>query len=450
MKKNGVLLTGRTDTQYSQFISELSELQHASSGALRLTKKFDTVKKDWEIYIRPQTFPEFLYELIIAWPEDRYAVKKEVHDALEHAFRPIIAAARAAAYRHSLEQSKDDAKSPMPVNQGKASSLNDQDNATTLLNDAEAEDSPVVAVDPSDYVPILEGLLDSLGKKALGIKSSVNKASLKITTCFASASTNIPAGTPHVYITKRSALEFTANNVIVGSVNALAVGKANAGASLKQTFSAFKKEWDSAKLQREIVLPQFVNKNSENQLVQDDDQIKKNDQGMELKVIHAPLMSVNGLEHIEKLVCIPDDISRTGVGGFKDLEREKWKEFYMAGCKFMHGSIVRELYPNRYTSHSQKKGAVVPWYSEANIAGAVDAALELTNPGRQDGISPVSFMFAGLNDKAYEEIQNEIKSRPPARPAYNPVLPTPVKVLKSMGKTSDQAKTSDEERQLLI
>jgi hypothetical protein len=161
-------------------------------------------------------------------------------------------------------------------------------------------------------------------------------------------------------------------------------------------------------------------------------------------------MPVNGLEHIEKLVCIPDDINRMGIGGFNDLERKKWKEFYMAGCKSMHGSIVRELYPNRYISDSKNKGAVVPRYSENNIAGAVDAAFELTNPGRQDGENPVSFMFAGLNEVAYKKIQNEIEKRPPARPAYNSELPTPEKVLKKMGIKFGDGKNDDEESTLLI
>lgn len=447
MKSNEVLLSGRTDEQYCDLISELSELQHASSGSLRLKKNFNAVNNDWVIYIRPRTFSEFLYELILADPEERYAIKKEVHDALEHAFRPMIAAARAAACRD--KQLEDDVKSPMPSNLRKASRSYDQDNATTLLDDADAEDDPVGKVGPSQYVATLERLLDVLGRRALGIKSSVDKAIPQINSCFASASANVSASVPHFYITRRSALEFTANNVIVGSVNALAVGKANADASLKRAFSAFKEGWNSAKLRCE--LPKFVKKDNENQLVQDDeDQLEKSHESTNLSICHATLMPVNGLEHIEKLVCIPDDINRMGIGGFKDLERKKWKEFYMAGCKSMHGSIVRELYPNRYISDSKNKGAVVPRYSENNIAGAVDAAFELTNPGRQDGENPVSFMFAGLNEVAYKKIQNEIEKRPPARPAYNSELPTPEKVLKKMGIKFGDGKNDDEESTLLI
>ena len=337
----------------------------------------------------------------------------------------------------------------MPSNQKKASDLNDHDNAMTLLSNAKAEDGPVVKVDPSEYVATLEELLDSLSKRALGIKSSVDKASLKINTCFGSASTKIPAGIPHFYITKRPALEFAANNVIVGSVNALSVGKASASRSLKRAFSAFKEGWSGAKLECE--LPKFVRKSNENQTEKnDDDQIKNNDTSLELEIIHAPLMSVNGLEHIERLVCIADDINRTGIGGFQNLAREKWKNFYMAGCGFMRGSIVRELYPNRYISDPQDKGAPVPFYSDDNIAGAVDAALELTNPSKKNGKNPVSFMFAGLDDMAYEKIKNEIEGRPPARPECNPELPTPAKYLENAKKKFDNVKTDDQESSLLI
>lgn len=449
MKKNGVLLTGRTDTQYYQLISELSKLHSNSSGSLRLTKKFDAVEKDWVIYLRPRTFSEFLYELIIAWPEERFAIKKEVNDALEHALRPIIAAARAAAYCDSDERLEDYAKSTTPSNQEKASDLNDHDNATALLSNAKAEDGPVVKVDPSEYVATLEELLDSLSKKALGIKSSVDKASLKINTCFASASTKIPARIPHFYITKRPALEFTANNVIVGSVNALSVGKASASRSLKRAFSAFKERWNGAKLECE--LPKFGKISNDNQLGQiDDDQIKNNDESLKLLISHAALMSVNGLEHIERLVCIADDINRIGIDGFLDITREQSKNFYMAGCESMRGSIVRELYPNRYISDPKNKGALVPFYSDDNIAGAIDAALELTNPDQKSGKMPVSFMFAGLDDITYEEIKKQIQDRPPARPAYNPELPTPVKYFENAKRNFDDVETDEQDSSLLI
>lgn len=288
----------------------------------------------------------------------------------------------------------------------------------TSPNDAEIEDDLTGEVKPSEWVGAVEELFESLRRKALGMKSAGENIALQVNPFADPARNNLSDIKRHFYITKRSALEFTANNVIVGSVNALTAGKAKASSSLRRAFSSFREGWSSARHSCSTPYSDFAT---------------PNEPQLKTKVPHATLMSVNGLEHIENLVCVADDVKRNGIAGFMDLEREKWKEFYIAACRSMRGSIVRELYPNYYAPDPKNNMLLIPCYSEANIAGAVDAALELTDPGRQDGKDPVLFMFAGLNKDSYQRIENEMKLRlaesaePPERPTYVDSLPTPGK-----------------------
>lgn len=72
---------------------------------------------------------------------------------------------------------------------------------------------------------------------------------------------------------------------------------------------------------------------------------------------------------------------------------------------------MRELYPSFYTKDATDGGKMIPFYTDANVAGAVEAGLELSSLSRKDGENPVAFMFAGLNDNAYEKIITIMKKR---------------------------------------
>lgn len=426
MQSIKVLLSGRTDNQYEELLKGLSSLHEEANGPLRLEKEFNVVKKNWVVYVRARTWSEFFYEFICTYPEEKAEIRKEVLNALEHAFRPMIAAARGAAFRESNEQPQEEITQWANNSESRyEGTLDDEDHADRLPpNAVKKQDNSAQKVQPSDYVQILEALLDTLKWKALGVKPPVDKAREKMNASVSSESPNLSADMQFFDFTQLSALDFVANNVIVGSVNALKAGKNNPGSSssLKRAISAFKKEWNGAKLKCRLPYPVAETVNSHN-LPRD-----------KIALSQASLIPVNGLEHIENLICIPDDVRRNHESRFKGFGRAEWKDFYLAGCKTMRGSIVRELYPSFYAKDEMNSGKMIPYYSDANVEGAIDAALELSSSSRADGENPVTFMFAGLSDRAYAKVQDAMDKRRAVMPrrVVPDDAPTPIRKVREL------------------
>jgi hypothetical protein len=387
----------------------LADLHEKASGPFRLEKEFNAVQKKWVIHLRIRTWSEFLYESVCAYPDEKAAIKKEVVNALEHAFRPMILAARVAALHDVDEQPQGDINRLVKNNNSQGQSIDDdEDHADRLPTNAQKPyGGSSVTVEPFQYVQTIETVLEQLKQRVSGVKFPVSKSSEKINADYFSASRNVSVDTQPFGFTRLSALDFVANNVIVGSVNALMTGKNNPGSSpsLKRALSAFRKGWNDAKLK--LSLPEESGKKIAN---------SKNLPRVEMKFFMARLMSVNGLEHIENFYCIPDNVKRVHGSGFQGWGASEWKNFYLTGCREMKGSIVRELYPNYYTKDAANGGKIIPYYSDANVEGAVEAALELSSLSRKDGRNPVAFMFAGLNGSAYEKIK-EIMEKLQADPA---------------------------------
>lgn len=458
MKSEKVLLTGRSNDQYREMMEELGELNCYCSGPFRLEREIDPGKKGWVNYIRERTWFEFFYESILATSQEKAERKKEVVDALEHAFRPMICAARRAAYREVDKYEKDgrneefvDMRSPHGRN------MDDADNQLSLPENRVARSELGKEVAPSEYVRALEDLLGLYCNKVLGLVKPVGEVVCEFRPFQFPAATGSSDGVPHFHITKRPALEFAANNVIVGSVNALAVKKAEASATLKQALSAFKEAWHGAESRCPLPGPA---------------QGSHDGNGLERAKIlfpHATLMVANGLEHIENLVCIPDDVGRKHAFRFKDFGKNEWKKFYLEECRKMRGSVVRELYPNYYAPDPKNGGKMVPFYSNDNVDGAIEAAFELSSLSREDGRDPVSFMFAGLNEDAYgrilagiDRLSNEKKivqqQRSPEKSSSKPPLPegipTPARKVREIEKekesTTSQSEKERTESPLLI
>jgi hypothetical protein len=64
------------------------------------------------------------------------------------------------------------------------------------------------------------------------------------------------------------------------------------------------------------------------------------------------------------------------------------------------GSLVQELYPDRWEDNPGGTGKKRPFYSNANIQGAAQAGLEISKRIRPDAKPPISVMFTVANDQA--------------------------------------------------
>lgn len=399
MKSEKVLLTGRGKDQYETVITELNNLNLSASGPFRLEKKIDQEKKCWIKYVRERTWFEFFYESLVATPQEKKQREQEVVDALEHAFRPIICAARRAAYQQAREyenKSCDGELIDAPLDYSR--NMDDADDQMPSSQKLVSRKELLGEAPPPKYVDMLEDLLILFANKALGIAKPIDEAARRSHPFQLSRASGSSDRFEHFFLTKRPALEFYANNVIVGSVTALAVKKAEASATLRRALSAFKEVWRDAKSSCLLPGP-------------DPEKHVLNGRGLKrvsILVPHAIFPVVNGLEHIENLVCIKDDVGRDYACRFKDFGKEDWKKFYLEGCGKMRGSVVRELYPSYYVTDEENGKKITPYYSDANVQGAIEAAFELSSLSREDGEDPVSFMFAGLNEDAYGRILEKI------------------------------------------
>lgn len=175
MQSKKVLLSGRTKDQYEELLTGLLNLQEKANGPFRLEKEFNAVQKKWVIHLRTRTWSEFFYESICAYPEEKAAIKKEVINALEHAFRPMILAARGAASSDFKIKPQGDINRRVSSNKSQGQGTHDDEDHADIspTNADKIYDDSSATVEPSQYVQIMETLLDQLKRKTMGVEASV-------------------------------------------------------------------------------------------------------------------------------------------------------------------------------------------------------------------------------------------------------------------------------------
>jgi hypothetical protein len=372
-----VQISGVSQSQREQFLDQAKELLDTTRGALRLSEVSDKKTKQKVLYLRERTWGEFFLEKLILTPQEMEDVQNEVLAAIELAFFSIAEEPKGQT-RNEPGRSETDyvpcldelanGMLPKPISDGNDEAIgSDMD----LSICKESLRSKVLEKDESDietqptklgHVRTFNGLL------------TVPKG-ISVSTC--------------------PALQVIAHNVIVGSVGAVSVREVSPYSALQKALQAFKSVWSELPLKG---IPTYSGPNEHGKC--------------KIFVYKENLVCKSGLRHIQKLICIPDNGNRANnnINPLAAQNQIFWESLYENLCCDKEGSIVVEIYPDYYKNDQQALGEKIPYYSEENIKGAVTAAIKVREKMRKDGKEPVSIMFAGMDQRTYTRISDELQN----------------------------------------
>ena len=395
-----VRISGFEEGGYADTRKKLTQLAKEASGPLRCEivweKKADKPVK----YLRSRTWGEYFYERLFASKQKIIDAENKANAAIVLAFELMLNRARQKE-ENSRKEAMPDKK--VAALRGQDVVDNDDDNAplatdaTFTTNKLEAEvkqlQARVFEEQPTSF--------KNAGRSGPGLASDVKNIK-SVNGLF-----QVPPG---VSVCAASPLQFIADMVIVGSATDKSTARIEENMALKRAVSAFEKARAKVKVP---FLPITI---------------RTEGGKAQLTVAAENLPISDGLHHIQRLKCIADNKGIRGVGTPLDNEKinsDRWKGMYLALWSGAKGSVVQELYPNRWDGCGSAN-ARQPIYSDANIQGAVAAALEISALARKDGEAPVSVMLTAQGDEIRQRLADEIRQRmpPPERPTIPDSLPS--------------------------
>ncbi|MFL6719181.1 MAG: hypothetical protein ACJ8G3_22785 [Burkholderiaceae bacterium] len=361
-------ISGISQTQCQQFLDQAKKLLDTTRGALRLSEVVNRKTEQKVLYLRERTWGEFFLEKLILTPQEMVDMQNETLAAIELAFFPL-------------------AQEP----KGQA------ENASS-----KSEDSCVPCLDELADGILSKNFIDG-NDEAMGIDMHVGECKSRLRSRILDKDTSVieiqsakpdwvrtfnglltvPKG---ISVSTCPALQVIAHNVVVSSVGAVSVQKVPPYSALQRALQAFNVAWTDLPIK---TLP------------------KRGE--VSVLVYKENLVCKAGLRHIQKLLCIPDDRKRDQKNVLAGNEQSCWESLYENCYSNAEGSIVLELYPDYYENDPQVLGGRRAFYSEANIKGAIAAAVNVREEMRRDEKEPLSIMFAGMDQGTYTRISDELK-----------------------------------------
>lgn len=369
-----VRISGIDKSASADFIQDLNGLLEKTRGPLRLTKVKGGKPNEQILFLRERTWSEFFLEKLIRTPQEMTDIQNETIAAIELALSPLSSEAM-----NGTKQAGGETKG---TKAGKR--------AVPCLDDVDQADDSVASI--SGYYIGANGISIEVCKddliarvlydKALFIEGPVRGLQTRIR-----PSNGLLTVHEGLSISTCPALQVVAHTVIVGSVGAVSAPNIKPYSALERAVEAFKTAWDRLELK---TLPWVFPEEKPN-------------------VLRDNLQRQRGLRHIHNLICIADDEGRDDKQSFATQKMPFWKTFYLTGLDAAGGSVVRDLYPDYYIDDKNAPGGRKPVYSDHNIKGAIAAAIEVRRKMREEGKTPVSIMFAGMDQATYDRMSIELQ-----------------------------------------
>jgi hypothetical protein len=397
-----VRISGIKGAQYETMMAGFGKLLEEASGPFRLEvveSKGENNKPVVVKYLRSRTWGEYFYEKLWARVQDIVDAENAASAAIAHVFDPMINQARALKVAHEVGSRKETTGEPAMIDHGagtsnESNSVNDdRDNINPALADELASNVQGDAHVLKQYLENLQAHVFERKHISSGNAGKPAPASDSKTIKSVNGLFQVPPG---VSVCAASPLQFIANVVIVSSATDKSTATVKENATLEQALRKFGKAWTELKNQEHPGLPY---------------RLEDGKPEPDITIVMDNLAPRNGLHHVQHLWCIADDEKSRGKGNLLDnekLSRSQWKETYLtlwrlAGAK---GSVVQELYPNRWDDNPAVSGRR-PAYRDENIWGAAEAGLEISSRTPK-GSQPVSIMFTVADEKARTDLANAI------------------------------------------
>lgn len=363
-----VRISGVDKSERNTFLDEFEELLGKTKGPFRLSKIADEKNHRQVLFLRERTWGEFFFEKLILTPQKMQDIQNEALAAIELAF-------------FLLEEA--------PKGQAEKESSKSEENFVPCLDEL-ADGMPSRNSSDSSYEPMGYDINFSVCKDMLKCRvldkddSEIEMQPTK-PGCIRTSNglLTVPKG---ISVSTCPALQVIAHNAVVSSVGAVSVRRVQPYSVLQRAVEAFKSAWGDLPVK---TLP------------------KRGEGG--IFIYKENLMSKAGLRHIQKVMCIPDDKKRDDKSALAGAGQRCWESLYENCCRNAEGSVVLELYPDYYENDQKALGGRRAFYSQANIKGAVDAAVKVRKEMRGNGKEPVSIIFAGMDQNTYTRICNELK-----------------------------------------
>lgn len=376
-----VKIAGKLINNVAELVDEVNKLVENADGPIRRELEIDSSGGRAIVHFRVRTIGEYLLEKIFYSAQKIEAIKNECRSSIAHVMSPLIHSAIAEEASVGKREAVVDQGGSRTLN-GRAEpailGLSNSDNSVgnDMDNDSLHQTSRLISENSKKLRACFERLDNKVFRKTKQSKSLIPTAKSRLGLFQVPEGLNVSLCPP---------LQFVSNNVIVSSVGAQAKNFVSGHSPLKRALKAFVKTWKD-----------FIrNEKFPSQ-------------------IYGELPSSSGLRHIEHLWCLGDNSERTRNRNhqeFNDQSLENWKNFYLELLAPMRGTVVLQLYPDFYHSDLSTVSAMTPYFSENNIAGAVNAAILMNSKSRKDAMPPVSIMFAGVNATVANAIAENIRSQ---------------------------------------
>lgn len=368
-----VRISGIDKSESANFFQEIGGLLASTRGPLRLTKVKRAESDEQILFLRERTWSEFFLENLIRTPQELTDIQNETLAAIELALFPLSSEAM-----NGTKQTGGKTKGTK-AGKGGVSCLDDVDPAEDS-NDSIASISDDDIDGNGMHIDGCKGQLMArvLYDKALFIEEPVSGLQTSIRS--SNGLVVVPKG---LSISTCPALQVVAHTVIVGSVGAVSAPNIKPYSAQERAVEAFKNargRWGNG------VTPPTIK-----------------------QVTVHNLRREKPLRHVQSLMFIPDDSSRDERHDLAKLNETFWKNFYKTKLNAAQVSVVRDLYPDYYIDDENVPGKRKPVYSDANIKGAIAAAIEVRREMREKGKAPVSIMFAGMDQDTYDRMSAELK-----------------------------------------
>jgi hypothetical protein len=377
----GVCISGIDKSKRQDFLNEARTLLQTVHGPLRLTRVKGNKPDEQILFLRERTWGEYFLEKLIRTPQEMTDIQNEVLAAIELAFFSLTDETIKVTEKGGAEKRKNKAgeeEVPCLDESGGKKSL---DGSTASISDDEISGDAI-------NLDTCRGSLRSRVLEEGDSHTNTPRPEIQNIIKASNGLVTVPKG---LSVSTCPALQVIAHNVIVGSVGAVSVPKIQPYSPLGRAVEAFKTAWHGLEKKSIPLTPSMQNSNQINRVV-----------------VRDVLPREGGLRHIQKLICIADDRRRDESPGLAKENQKFWKGFYRQGCETMEGSVVRELYPDYYVIDQNAPCGRKPFYSEANIKGAVAAAVEIRAVQLKSGKEPVSIMFAGMDSDTYKKMCDEL------------------------------------------